>query len=174
MGRATRIGKTAVLAAALAASMVVFASPGRSPAPGTPSAAAQAPGQVPTHKTSPYRPGTPDSARDYFQSVWGVNNLLVRETASGNLIRFSYRVTDPARAKALGDQKAAPYLIGQRSRAMLQVPVMDKVGKLRQGGPPVAGKEYWMVFSNKGNLVRAGDRVNVIIGSFRADGLTVE
>jgi len=29
-------------------------------------------------------------------------------------------------------------------------------------------------FSNKGNLVKAGDRVNVMIGTFHADGLLVE
>jgi len=129
----------------------------------------------PTHKTSPYHTvSVPPSASGYYQAIWGVDNLLVRQTASGNLIRFSYRVTDPVRAKVLGDQKAAPYLIGQRSRAVLQVPVMDKVGQLRQSGLPDAGKEYWMVFSNKGNLVRVGDRVDVVIGSFHADGLMVE
>jgi len=126
------------------------------------------------HKTSPYRPSVPDSARDYYQSIWGVDNLLVRRTASSNLIRFSYRVTDPARAKVLGDKRATPYLFGQRSRAVLHVPVMDKVGQLRQSGSGEAGKEYWMVFSNKGNLVKPGDRVNVIIGAFHADGLMVE
>jgi hypothetical protein len=31
-----------------------------------------------------------------------------------------------------------------------------------------------MVFSNKGNLVKPGDRVNVVIGTFHADGLMVE
>jgi hypothetical protein len=31
-----------------------------------------------------------------------------------------------------------------------------------------------MAFSNKGNLVRPGERVNVIIGKFHADGLLVE
>ena len=74
----------------------------------------------------------------------------------------------------LGDKKATPYLWGQRSRAMLQIPVMDKVGPLRQAGIPVAGKEYWMTFSNKGDLVKKGDRVNVVIGAFHADGLAVE
>ena len=95
-------------------------------------------------------------------------------TSSGNLIRFSYRVADPERAKPLGDKKATPYLLGQKSHAMLQVPVMDKVGMLRQTGTPQVGQEYWMVFSNKGNLVRPGDRVNVMIGAFHADGLMVE
>ncbi len=139
------------------------------PAPATGKVAATA------RKASPYRPANiPDSAGAYFQSVWGVDNLLVRQTASGNLIRFSYRVTDPARAKALGDKKATPYLIGQTNRAVLQIPVMNKIGQLRQTGAGEAGKEYWMVFSNKGNVVKPGDRVNVVVGDFHVEGLVVE
>ena len=133
-------------------------------------AARPAPGQVsPFHQAS-----LTDSAKDYYQAVWGVDTLLVRRTASGNLIRFSYRVTNPVLAKVLGDDRATPYLYGQRSRALLQIPVMDKIGRLRQTGTPQEGKEYWMVFSNKGDMVKRGDRVNVIIGSFHADGVMVE
>ena len=51
---------------------------------------------------------------------------------------------------------------------------MDKIGQLRQLGSLESNKDYWMVFSNKGNLVRAGDRVNVIIGPFHAESLLVE
>lgn len=143
-------------------------------AEGKPAATRAAVAQAPKHKVSPYHPGVPDSAKDYHHALWGVDNMLVRYTASGNLIRFSYRVTDPAQAKVLGDKRATPYLYGQRSRAVLHVPVMDKVGQLRQSGGGEAGREYWMVFSNKGNLVKPGDRVNVVIGSFHADGLMVE
>ena len=113
-------------------------------------------------------------AGNYYGASWGVQDLSVRYTASGNLIRFSYRVADPALAKALVDKGATPYMLGQRSHALLQVPVMDKVGALRQTNDVTAGKEYWMAFSNKGNLVRPGDRVNVMIGAFHADGLLVE
>jgi hypothetical protein len=123
----------------------------------------------------PYHPvRVPTRAKDYYLSLWGIDNLLVRQTASGNLIRFSYRVVDSARAKALGAKEATPYLIGTRSRAVLQIPVMDKIGQLRQTGIGEAGKEYWMVFSNKGNLVKVGDRVNVVIGSFSVNGIAVE
>jgi len=126
-------------------------------------------------KISPYHPvSVPERARTYYQAVWGIDNLLVRQTASGNLIRFSYRVTNPVQAQALNSPQATPYLFGQRSHAMLQVPVMDKVGQLRQTGKQEAGQGYWMVFSNKGNLVKSGDRVDVIIGSFHAVGLMVE
>ena len=138
----------------------------------TPSSGHEAPR---VRKASPYRPlSNPDSAQTYYQSVWGVDNLLVRQTASGNLIRFSYRVTDPARAKQLGDKEATPYMVGVRSRVVLQIPSLEQVGPLRQTGVPQTGQKFWMVFSNKGNLVKVGDRVNVIIGSFHADGLLVE
>ncbi|GAC1521666.1 MAG: hypothetical protein NVS3B11_21500 [Collimonas sp.] len=128
-----------------------------------------------TNKLSPYQPvKIPKHAKTFYEAYGGVDKLTVRQTASGNLIRFSYRIVDPSRAKALGEKNATPYMIGQRSHALLQIPVMDKIGQLRQTGAPEVGQEYWMVFSNKGNLIKAGDRVNVIIGSFHFDGLVVE
>jgi hypothetical protein len=125
---------------------------------------------------SPYRQQQKmgGKAKEYYAAAWGVDALKVNYTSSGNLIRFSYRVSDPERARPLGDKKATPSLFSPKSHAVLQVPVMDKVGMLRQSGLPRAGQEYWMVFSNKGNVVKPGDRVNVAIGAFRAEGLLVE
>ncbi|SEK09921.1 hypothetical protein [Paraburkholderia diazotrophica] len=116
----------------------------------------------------------PGHARAFYQSVRGIDNMSVRRTASGNLLRFSYRVTDPALAKLLGDKGTTPYLYGEANHVLLEVPVMDNIGQLRQTGTLRIGQEYWMVFSNKGNLVKAGDRVHVLIGSFHIDGLVVE
>lgn len=142
---------------------------------GTASARTTHEAKSPSHKASPYHAVSASSrARNYYLSVWGVDNLLARQTASGNLIRFSYRVVDPTRASLLGDKRATPYMYGERTRALLHIPVMEQVGPLRQSTPPKAGKEYWMVFSNKGNFVRAGDRVDVIIGTVHVDGLLVE
>ena len=90
------------------------------------------------------------------------------------MIRFSYRVTDAQKAKALNDKKSSPFLLDEQAHVKLVVPTLEKVGELRQSATPEAGKVYWMVFSNKGNLVRPGERVDVIIGKFHADGLLVE
>ena len=126
-------------------------------------------------KTSPYHGmKLSEKARNYYPAAWGVDHLRVNYTSSGNLIRFSYRVLEPKLAKALGDHESTPYLYAPRSHAMLQIPTMEKIGQLRQLNAAEADKEYWMVFSNKGNLVRPGERVNVIIGKFHADGLLVE
>ncbi len=126
-------------------------------------------------RSSPYRPATmPASARNVYAVTTGVTDLKVRRTNTGHLIRFSYKVTNAEQAKALADRQAKPVLIGHASRAVLSVPVMDKVGPLRQSTAPEVGKEYWMVFSNKGDLVKSGERVSVVIGKFRAEGLVVE
>jgi hypothetical protein len=137
--------------------------------------ASKAQGAPAAHAASTHRPNrTPTRAKDYYVSIWGVDDFLVRRTASTNLVRFSYRVVDPTRAAVLGDARAVPQLIAPTRGVALQVPSMEQIGDLRQKGAPEAGKEYWMVFSNKGNLVRPGDRVNVVIGAFHADGLVVQ
>jgi hypothetical protein len=113
-------------------------------------------------------------SKHYYMDVWGVDRLRASYTSSGNLIKFSYRVIQPKLAKTLGEHQNAPELIGIRSNAVLHIPTMEKVGQLRQMSAAEANKDYWMVFSNKGNLVKPGDEVSVIIGRFRADGLIVE
>ena len=110
----------------------------------------------------------------YYKLVWGIDSLSVKLVESGELVRFAWRVLDPEKARLLNDKKLDPSLVDPRAGASLVVPVMDKVGQLRQGVAPEAGRSYWMAFSNKGRLVKRGDRVSVVVGQFRADGLVVD
>jgi len=110
----------------------------------------------------------------YYEGVWGVDEFRVKQVESGELIRFTWRVLDPTKAKSLNDKKIQPVLIDPQARVQLSVPTMEKVGQLRQSSTPEAGKSYWMAFSNSGRPVKRGDRVTVVIGQFRADGLIVE
>lgn len=105
---------------------------------------------------------------------WGIDDIHVRYSASGAMIRFSYRVVDADRAQVLNDKKANPYLISERTGAKLEVPATEKIGKLRQTSPPENGREYWMVFSNAGRELKPGDRVAIHIGAFHADQLVIE
>jgi hypothetical protein len=116
----------------------------------------------------------PVQALMYYQGVWGVDSLTVKYTESGEMIRFSYRVVDPGKAAALNDKTVEPSLIDPQAGVKLVIPEMEKVGKLRQSSTPIAGKSYWMAFSNSGRRVRPGDRVDVQIGNFRAQGIVVE
>jgi hypothetical protein len=113
-------------------------------------------------------------AIEHYQTIWGVDSFVVRSVESGQMIRFSYRVIDGEKATAVNDKKATPYLIDEAAHVKLVVPMMEKVGQLRQSAAPESGKSYWMVFSNKGDFVKRGDRVSVEIGKFRVDGLVIE
>jgi hypothetical protein len=110
----------------------------------------------------------------YYQGAWGVDSFRVKWAESGELIRFSWRVVDPAKAAALNDKKAEPTLIDPQAGVSLVVPAVSNVGKMRQASTPEAGRSYWMAFSNVGRRVKRGDRVSVVIGKFRAEGLAVE
>jgi hypothetical protein len=113
-------------------------------------------------------------AGKYYRLVWGVDSLEVKLAESGLLVRFSWRVLDPDKARLLGDRRLEPALVDPQAGVSLVVPAVEKVGQLRQSAAPEAGKEYWMAFSNKGRKVKRGDRVSVVIGQFRADGLVID
>lgn len=165
---------SALFAGALAPLLLV-AGATAAPLPSGTAAAASAARSAAAPKKSPFRQQRESSkAQNFYVSRWGIQDLRVRSTNSGNLIRFSFRVVNADLAQALNDKHNSAALVSPRARVVLQVPVMEKVGPLRQAMAPEAGKEYWMVFSNKGNFVKPGDRVDVLIGSFHADGLMVE
>lgn len=113
-------------------------------------------------------------AEMYYLSAWGVDSFRVKWAESGELIRFSYRVVDPDKAVALNEKKTEPTLIDPQAGVRLVVPEVSNVGKMRQTSTPKAGMTYWMAFSNTGRPVKRGDRVDVVIGHFRAQGLVVE
>ena len=140
------------------------------PAAQTPAAAKPVPGTARTNLAKQ----VPMRAQVYYQGVWGVDSLTVKYTESGEIIRFSYRVLDPEKAALLNDKKAEPSLTDPQAGVKLVVPQMEKIGQLRQSGTPIAGKSYWMAFSNSGRRVKRGHRVDVQIGTFHAEGLVVE
>lgn len=136
---------------------------------------------APAHATAKGAPTTryqPDRfagrAWKHYQLVWGIDSLHVKLLESGEVVRFTYRVLDPEKARLLNDKNAEPALVDARAGVSLVVPRMEKIGQLRQAGTPEAGKAYWMAFSNKGRPVKRGDHVDVVIGQFRAQGLVVD
>lgn len=147
---------------------------------GSPAKSASAsPSNAPNRRPAPVWQGAQANrlsrrAEMYYQGVWGVGELHVKVAESGQLIRFNYQVFDPNKAAALNDKKAEPALYDAQARVKLSVPQMEKVGKLRQESTPKAGMSYWMAFSNPTLAVKRGDRVDVVIGSFRAANLVVE
>jgi hypothetical protein len=181
MHNITTLNKTAMLFAGLLASSIAISTAQSLAAQGNDQpwqapAAANSPLPSLTLKTPPSVPAAAKSAKAsmLYQRLWGIDNIQVRETSSGALLLFSWRVVDANKAKVLNDKKATPYLIDERTGAALQVPTMEKVGQLRQTATPQNGRKYWMVFSNKGTFVRPGSHVDIVIGGFHVNGLVVQ
>ena len=147
---------------------------GTTPIPG---ALAQTSAPTPASASAPYR-NQPDrlAKREvaYFESVWGIESPSVKAVEAGVILRFSFHVLDPGKAKILNDKKLSPTLICPEKGVKLVIPEMDNVGILRQTSTPEAGKSYWMAFSNSGRILKPGDRVDIVIGDFHARDLLIE
>jgi hypothetical protein len=160
--------KGMLLAGILAGGILASVAAAQAPSPATKPAVAAAPVRYLPNRFS-------RRAQMFYEGVWGINSLGVKWAESGEMIRFSWRVLDPQKAKPLNDKKVEPALQDPQAGVSLVVPQMEKVGQLRQASENIeAGKSYWMAFSNAGRRVKRGDRVNVVIGNFRAEGLVVE
>lgn len=110
-----------------------------------------------------------------LDSVWGIDSPKLKAVESGMIVRFSYTVLDPQKAKVLSDKRFTPYLESEQKHLQLVVPSMEKVGQLRQAPREVeTGQSYWMAFSNPGRQIKPGDRVDIVIGPFQVRGLMVE
>jgi hypothetical protein len=110
----------------------------------------------------------------FYKRNWGVDIVGVRLVSSGHMLEFRYRIVDAAKAVPLNDKKMNAYLIDETTGVRLTVPVMEKIGQLRQTAEPKNDKTYWMVFANEGKIVKSGNKVDVAIGKFHVDGLVVE
>lgn len=108
-------------------------------------------------------------------SAWGIEVVALRRTAGGAMLDFRYRVIDPEKARPLLDRGSKAFLIDQASGRRMGVPDTPKIGPLRQTArEPIAGRTYFVIFSNPGKLLGAGDRATVVIGDFRAEDIVVE
>jgi hypothetical protein len=116
----------------------------------------------------------PADPASILKDKWGIEITSLRMSGNGHLIDFRYRVFDPVKAAMLGDRQYTPCMIDQATGTRLVVPNTPKLGPLRQSATRLeAGKIYFMLFANSGHLVKAGSKVTVIIGDFRAENLTV-
>lgn len=105
----------------------------------------------------------------------GVTVETVRLSASGYMLDFRFRVSDPIKAAAVLDRKTKPLLIHERSGSRLFVPVPPKVGPMRQTTmTPEAGRNYYVLFANPSRFIKKGDAVTVVYGEMKLEHLTVQ
>lgn len=109
------------------------------------------------------------------EQQYGVSILGVRVTAAGHMLDFRYRVLDTAKAGRLIRPKMGLALIDEASKAEMAVPVMEKVGALKQTRSHLfADRTYSVLFANRGGVVKPGSKVSIQFGDLTLDNLIVE
>lgn len=117
----------------------------------------------------------PRAARATLAERWGIEVTSLHLSAKGRMVDFRYRVLDPDKARLLGDRTVKPMLTDLATGAVLRVPSFPKTGSMRQTAAKMeTGRIYFMLFANTGMPVKAGSRVTVTVGDFKAEGLTVQ
>lgn len=111
---------------------------------------------------------------EYYKRNWGIDIADVHQISSGYMLEFRYRVLDPEKAKTLNDKANRPLLHDEASNVTLSVPALEKIGEIRQTVTPKADQSYFMVFGNPGKIVKPGNKVSIVVGKFRVDGLIVQ
>ncbi len=112
---------------------------------------------------------------DQLAQTWGIEVASLRLSANGYFVDFRYKVLDPEKAAPLSKKEWKPYLIDEATGQKLLVPSTPKLGALRQTAQQLdAGRIYFIFFGNSRGVVKAGNKVTVVVGDCRIEGLTIE
>lgn len=125
---------------------------------------------------APAASASPASAPASPAESWGVEAVSLRPALGGTMLDFRYRVIDAEKARPLFDRKIKPYLFDPSTGVALGMPEDTKLGALRSSprNPPVAGKQYFILFANGQGTVKRHSRVSVAIGDCKLEGVIVE
>lgn len=97
-----------------------------------------------------------------IEAAWGVRFDHVALIGGGGIVDVRYTVIDPDRAAALlVSLDALPVLTNQRTGAELRL-----TESLHHRVNLDAGRSYYMLYANAGNLLRRGDAVSLTVGEF--------
>lgn len=107
-----------------------------------------------------------------LKDQWGIVLTTLRMTASDRMIDFRYRVVDGEKAAPLQKRQVKPYLVHQKSGKVLVIPKTNQVSVSNHFDTLQQGGIYWIFFGND-SQVKRGDKVSVVIGDFREDGIIV-
>jgi hypothetical protein len=106
----------------------------------------------------------------------GIAPVSVSTASGGYLLTLRYKVLDPARAAPLFDKAVKPRLVNRATGEALAMPQDSKLGALRSSprAQLVAGKQYFVLFSNADRTTRARSHVDVVLGACRLHDLVVQ
>ena len=131
---------------------------------------------APPPKAGPVKEATQKSVPvSLAEQKLGIQIVALRLSEAGHLLDLRYRVIDPEKAHAFLSRNARPHVEDPASGLTLSVPEMPNVGALRATAvKPEAGKVYFILFGNAGTAIKAGHKVDIVVGDVRITNVTVE
>lgn len=97
-----------------------------------------------------------------IEAAWGIRLDHVALIGGGGIVDVRYTVVDPDRAAALlSSLDALPVIHNQRNGAELRL-----TEALHHRVNLDAGRSYYMLYANAGNLLRRGDAISLTVGEF--------
>jgi hypothetical protein len=101
--------------------------------------------------------------------------VRIKPAVNGMMLDLRYRVIDLEKAREMIKQSTPITLVDQASGAILPIPNMAKVGKLRNLPNSDDTKIlYWIFFNNPGGMVKPGTKVTLVIGDVQIKDIPVE
>ncbi|WP_177418921.1 hypothetical protein [endosymbiont of Lamellibrachia barhami] len=117
-----------------------------------------------------------DEQAKMLEERWGVRLISLNLSAGGYMMDLRFRVLDVEKSLLLFDHRIKPHIITGRTNIKLPVPMATKVGAFRptnRGQNIKPDRNYYIIFGNPDRHVKSGETVAIVIGEFRADGVSV-
>ena len=106
------------------------------------------------------------------EAAFGIRVEAVRLAPGGQLLDFRYRVLDSGKASHLLGPGTRAYLMTDKASAPIEAVEMSPDRSQHVGED--RGTVNVASFGNPGKSIKRGDRVTLILGRFKATGLTVQ
>jgi hypothetical protein len=110
-----------------------------------------------------------------LRDKWGIEIVRLKLTAAGHILDLRYRVIDPVKSFPVFDTKIKPVLIDEQTGRDLSIYTAPRIGGMRQKARrPEAGRVYFILFNNPGDLVKEGNKVTLKIEDMKVQHIPVE
>ena len=106
-----------------------------------------------------------------LKEKWGLEIKSVRLAMAGKILDVRYQVIDPNKAAGLHKSSGQTFIQDLNSGKNLSTrsPAQPLVSQ-----EMLAGKTYYMMFPNRGGVLKSGSPINLVLGDARVENLRVE
>ena len=105
-----------------------------------------------------------------FEEQTGIRIARIALTAGTGLIDFRYQVLDPERAIVVHDRGSPPVIVDEKNQQV----IAERFGHQGHTDTLHAGRTYFLLFVNRHEWVKRGDRASVKIGNFVLEHVPVQ